>query len=130
MRGSAIILAAVLLAVAFVPTAEAEAPAEVYFFNGDVCTAQVYLKPGTPIGSQIPELPGWADCWSDETGHKVTPESTFGSGAHTVTAWAGEPVPVPESGGGFTVRTAAGILGGVLILAAFIGLAVYLYRRD
>ena len=127
MRGSAIILTAVILAVAFVPTAEAEEPAELYFFAGNTCTAQVYLLPDDPIGARIPELPGWADCWTDESGHKVTPESTFGSGAHTITAWAGEPVP-KDGGGKDPGRTA--IQWGVPLLAlAIIAGGIYLYRR-
>lgn len=107
--------------------ADAEAPAQLYFFAGSDCTAQIYLLPDEPIGDKIPELPGWADCWADETGHRITPQSTFSGGAHTITAWAGEPVPKAESGKD-PGRTAIQWGVPILALAVIIG-AIYLHRR-
>lgn len=132
MRGSAIILAAALLALAIVPAAEAEAPAEVYFFDGDDCKAQVYIKAGTEIGSwRIPELPAWADCWADEDGNKVTGTSTFGAGAHTIIAYKGEPVPAEKQDrGAFPIGAVAGVAGAFLIVAGLGGLAWWFYRRQ
>ena len=130
MRGSAIILAAVLLAVACIPAADAEAPAEVYFFSGDVCTAQVYLKPGAPIGNAIPELPGWATCWADDTGHRITPQSTFEEGSHIVIACMAEPIPQEPAKSTSPAGAIAGIAGAFLFIAAIGGLAYWIYRRD
>ena len=134
MRGSAWIIAlAIIMAGACAWTgseADAEAPAEVYFFSGDVCTAQVYLKAGEPIGNAIPELPGWATCWADDTGHRITPQSTFEAGAHTIIACASEPTPQEPAKSTGPAGAIAGIAGAFLIIAAIGALAYIHYRRD
>ena len=132
MRGSAWIIAlAIIMAGACAWTgseADAEAPAELYFFSGDVCTAQVYLKPGAPIGNAIPELPGWATCWADDTGHRITPQSTFEEGSHIVIACAAEPIP-QDHGKRDHTGAIMGSAAAFLIIAAIGTLAYIHYRR-
>lgn len=133
MQGSAWIIAlAIIMAGACAWTgseADAEAPAELYFFSGDVCTAQVYLKPGAPIGAQIPEPPTWATCWADESWHKVTPDSTFEEGPHILVACMGDPIPKQVDGKRDHTGAIIGSAAAFLIIAAIGGLAYWIYRR-
>ena len=130
MRGSAIILAAVLLAVALVPIAEAEAPAEVYFFDQDgTCTAKVYLLPGDPIKQEdIPWRPDGMD-WYDEDGRRIVTGTAFDSGSHTAKLYYWNDPPEPSRDKGISPGAIAGLCGGVLVAFGIGCLAYIIYRR-
>lgn len=132
MKVQAITLAAVLVAVMCIPagSADAEAPAQLYFFDRDTCTAELTILPGEAIGAwRLPPVPEWATCWADEDGNKVTEDTSFDAGAHTIKAYYGEPVPKGDDKKTIPWGAVIGVAGAFGAVAIFLGAAYIIYRR-
>lgn len=130
-------LAVIITAVAIMPMidgAEAEGPAEVYFFDADnVCIGQVYLIPGEPIkDTDIPWHGSYKE-WYDEDARRIYAGVTFDAGPHTVKACDiyNPPTPPQKSGGGggLSTETIALIISGAVALVAISALILAVKKR-
>ena len=115
-------LAVIIMAVAIIPTidgAEAEGPAEIYFFDADnVCIGQVYLIPGEPIkDTDIPWHGSYKE-WYDEDARRICAGLTFEAGPHTVKAYDVDNPPTPPE------PSKSGPPWDIIILLIILGAAV------
>lgn len=129
-------LAVIITAVAIMPMidgAEAEGPAEVYFFDADnVCIGQVYLIPGEPIkDTDIPWHGSYKE-WYDEDARRIYAGVTFDAGPHTVRACDIYNPPTPQKsggGGGLSTETIALIISGAFALVAITALILAVKKK-
>ena len=127
-------LAVIITAVAIMPMidgAEAEGPAEVYFFDADnVCIGQVYLIPGEPIKDTDIPWHGTAKEWYDEDARRIYAGVTFEAGPHTVRACDIYNPPTPsQKSGGLSTETIALIISGAVALVAISALILAVKKR-
>lgn len=128
---------ATVAVLAFVPMIEStdavehpSGPAEVYFFAGGECIAQVYVIPDSNV-HPLPELPAGYTCWARNDTHEVVTSSTiFTEGSHIVIAFKGTPAPYPPDGNGGDIPAGtiiAWVVFGAIVIG--IGAGLYIYRK-
>lgn len=132
-----IVLVAMLAVLAVVPMIESteavehpSGPAEVYFFAGGECIAQVYIFPETNI-HPLPELPAGYTCWARNDTHEVVTSSTvFSEGSHLIVAFNGEPAPWPPDGDGKGHVHPMAIIGWAIVIGVPVALiGYYVYKK-
>ena len=137
MRSPIIVVVLATLAImAVVPMIEStdaiehpSGPAEVYFFAGGECIAQVYITPGSNI-HPLPELPAGYTHWARyDTREVVTSSTTFTEGSHSIVAFDGEPAPWPPDGDGNRPVHPMAIIGWCILGLSAVGIGYYLFKH-
>lgn len=138
MRSPTIVVVLATLAImAVVPMIESteavehpSEPAEVYFFVGGTCVAQIYVLPDSNI-HPLPELPAGYTCWARNDTHEVVTVSThFSAGSHLIVAFKEEPAPWPADGGGSSGMHPMAIVGWCILGFGAVGICgYYLYKH-
>lgn len=131
-----VVVLATLAIMAVVPMIEStdamehpSGPAEVYFFAGGECIAQVYIAPGSNIRT-LPELPAGYFCWARNDTHEiVTSSTTFTEGSHSIIAFDKVPAPWPPDGDGKRPVHPMAIIGWCILGFGAVGIGYYLYKH-
>ena len=134
MKIALVVMLAVLAVVPMIESTDAikhpSGPAEVYFFAGGECIAQVYIANGGNI-HPLPELPDGYTCWARNDTHEVVTSSTiFTEGSHSIIAFNGEPAPWPPDGDGKGHVHPMAVIGWVILIGVPVALiGYYVYRK-